>query len=514
MNYCLKSLQSRASETDNWYPHTLRAASGSAGLPGTDGKDVDTLQQGPGGTAGSCHVPQGAPRRGRPVPAPARPAVVPPPPGSLRTGCGAAGRADRSGAGGAARSFGSAWRGPWPRKKPLPRFRPQPPRCRPAPALCPTASPAASPLRAPPLASSAAGPEPPQPRAAGQASARRAGGCPEQKSGSAVLPARAEKPPLEQLYREGSLLGSGGFGSVYSGTRLADGAPVAIKRVSRDRISEWARLQNGALVPLELALMWMVSRPGFRSVVQLLDWFEVPEGFVLVMEHPERCQDLWYFLHERRFLTEPVARGLFRQVLEAVRHCSSRGVLHRDIKAENVLVDLATGETKLIDFGDGTILQDTFYTQMSGTPEYSPPEWILFGCYHGQPATIWSLGILLYELVCGHLPFHTKEDIVRGQLCFPPRVSQGGDAPSRHEGKNGVGSGSWQRSVLLLQLEDYTWCPDQMGKCLQRLWSTSSGSTTPGVTVCRDSPFQKDEDLVQDRLLSWQQLSRGGHPAP
>ncbi|NXP94874.1 PIM1 kinase, partial [Passerina amoena] len=180
----------------------------------------------------------------------------------------------------------------------------------------------------------------------------------------------------------------------------------------------------GALVPLELALLWKVSRPGFRGVVRLLDWFEVPEGFALLMERPQRCQGLWCFLHERRFLTEPVARGLFRQVLEAVRRCSSHSVLHRHIKAENVLVNLATGEAKLIAFGCGTILQDTFYTWMSGTPEYSPWEWILFGCYHGQPATIWSLGILLYELVCGHLPFHTKEDIDRGQLFFPPQVSQ------------------------------------------------------------------------------------------
>ncbi|NWT95948.1 PIM3 kinase, partial [Urocynchramus pylzowi] len=93
-------------------------------------------------------------------------------------------------------------------------------------------------------------------------------------------------------------------------------------------------------------------------------------------------------------LTEPVARGLFRQVLEAVRHCSSRGVLHRDIKLENVLIDLATGEAKLIDFGCGTILQDMFYTWMSGTPEYSPLEGILFSFYRGQSATIWSRGIL------------------------------------------------------------------------------------------------------------------------
>ncbi|XP_054150590.1 LOW QUALITY PROTEIN: serine/threonine-protein kinase pim-1-like [Melozone crissalis] len=182
--------------------------------------------------------------------------------------------------------------------------------------------------------------------------------------------------------------------------------------------------RKGTLVPLELALLWKVSRPGFRSVMRLLDWFEVPKGFALLTEHPQRCQHLWCFLHKRWFLMEPVAQGLLRQVLEAVRRCSRRGVLRHHIKAEKALVNLATGEAKLLDFGCSTILQDTFYTQMSRTSEYSPPEWILFGCYHGQPATIWSLGILLCELVCGHLPFHTNEDIVRGQLFFPPQMSQ------------------------------------------------------------------------------------------
>ncbi|NXR24008.1 PIM1 kinase, partial [Cinclus mexicanus] len=171
----------------------------------------------------------------------------------------------------------------------------------------------------------------------------------------------------------------------------------------------------GALVPLELVLLWMVSWPGFCGIVRLLDWFELPDGFALVMERPERCQDLWHLLHAGGFLPEPVARALFRQVLGAVRHCSSCGVLHRDIKAENVLVDLATSEAKLIDFGCVMILQDTFYTQMAGMPKYYPPEWILFSL---------RLAILLYGLVCMHLPFTTDEDSVQGQLFFRPLVSK------------------------------------------------------------------------------------------
>ncbi|XP_050840143.1 serine/threonine-protein kinase pim-3-like isoform X1 [Serinus canaria] len=135
-----------------------------------------------------------------------------------------------------------------------------------------------------------------------------------------------------------------------------------------------------------------------------------------------------------------------------VSHCPLLNFLHfhRRVNVflctENVLVDLAMGEAKLIDFRCSTILQDTFYTQMSGTPEYSPPECILFGCYHGQPATIWSLGILLYELVCGHLPFHTKEDIVRGQLCFPAWVSQAGEEVDLL----GSGGGGGTRASLLV----------------------------------------------------------------
>ncbi|NWR32020.1 PIM1 kinase, partial [Tachuris rubrigastra] len=93
-------------------------------------------------------------------------------------------------------------------------------------------------------------------------------------------------------------------------------------------------------------------------------------------------------------LTEEMARELFGQVLEPVRHCTNRGVLHHDIKGENIILDLATGEAKLILFGCATFLKDMIYTGWAGTPEHSSPEWILFHCYRGHSATIWSLGIL------------------------------------------------------------------------------------------------------------------------
>ncbi|XP_014736952.1 PREDICTED: LOW QUALITY PROTEIN: serine/threonine-protein kinase pim-1-like [Sturnus vulgaris] len=292
----------------------------------------------------------------------------------------------------------------------------------------PAASAAGSPARAPPLGSAAAGPEPPGPGAGGVARTGTVGGRSGAVSGPGpsadgrVSPAGKAQEALQERYRLGSLLGSGGFGTVYSGTRLADGAPVAIKCVARDRIRHWGELPHGARAPLEIVLMDKVSS-GCLAVILLLEWVELPNSFLLVLERPERCQDLSGLLAERRFLPEEEARGLFRQVLE-----TSCGVLHRDIKPENILLDLATGQLKLIDFGCGAFLQDTAYTQFAGTLSYSPPEWIHHQHYHGEAAAMWSLGLLLYHLVVGKHPFRRGQEIIWGRILFPQRLSQGGSS--------------------------------------------------------------------------------------
>ncbi|KAI1721264.1 protein kinase domain-containing protein [Ditylenchus destructor] len=221
---------------------------------------------------------------------------------------------------------------------------------------------------------------------------------------------------FKKQYRLKGEMGQGGFGVVYKAVRISDDLPVAVKFIERRHVREWGKI-NDERLPMEICMLARCAKiPG---VIRLLDWFSTPEGFLIVMERPSPCIDLFDFIHNQHLLDENVSRFLFRQIVQTTFDCADRKVLHRDLKDENVVIDLVTGETKLIDFGAATLLKKTRYHDFQGTRLYCPPEWFLHSVYLGREATIWSLGILLYNMVNGRLPFHNEKDICTAHLLGP-----------------------------------------------------------------------------------------------
>ncbi|GMT24398.1 hypothetical protein PFISCL1PPCAC_15695, partial [Pristionchus fissidentatus] len=212
---------------------------------------------------------------------------------------------------------------------------------------------------------------------------------------------------FKRLYRLGVECGRGGFGTVYSAFAI-DGTPCAVKYIARRNVTEWAKL-DGKTVPLELVLLMRCQV--VDGVIKVLDWFERPDGYLIVMERPANCSDLFDYISAEGALPEKVARKIFKQVVETVVEISRLGIYHRDIKDENILIDKKTGKITIIDFGSGAWIKEGKYTDFEGTRVYSPPEWITHGKYDGEEATVWSLGVLLYDMVQGDIPFRSDPDI-------------------------------------------------------------------------------------------------------
>ncbi|NP_001120941.1 Pim proto-oncogene, serine/threonine kinase, related 212 [Danio rerio] len=208
-------------------------------------------------------------------------------------------------------------------------------------------------------------------------------------------------------YEIESQLGEGGCGAVFAGTRLEDGLQVAVKVCDfkeEKRFISVDGIENP--LPLEIALHFLANKsPKVKEIVELLDWKVEDDNYFMVLEQPIPCMSLHEFLLDcKGIVPEDKLRKIMYQTTIAAQTCCQRGVLHRDIKLENLLINPDTLEVKLIDFGCGELLTEDSYQSFRGTREYFPPEFLTTGRYHGEPATVWSLGVVLFLLVFYRFP--------------------------------------------------------------------------------------------------------------
>ncbi|XP_039545736.1 serine/threonine-protein kinase pim-3-like [Pimephales promelas] len=222
------------------------------------------------------------------------------------------------------------------------------------------------------------------------------------------------------------MLGEGGFGSVYEGKRLADGLEVAVKFVKKKEGMKYINIpHHAAPVPLEIGLLAIVNRGlKIKEVIELLDWQDQADRYIMVLERPPNCMDGFDFWAQQDYMfNEETARTIMKQVTMAAQMCCAKGVFHSDIKLENLLINPETLEVKLIDFGCGRLMQVMAYNVFSGTHEYCPPEFSRWGKYYAKSATAWSLGMVLFEMLSGHLPGSEEMDKINDDTWSDPRLS-------------------------------------------------------------------------------------------
>ena len=157
----------------------------------------------------------------------------------------------------------------------------------------------------------------------------------------------------------------------------------------------------------------MKKKLNHPNITKILEMFEDDEYILIAMEYINGG-NLFSFVKKRRKLSEKTAKFLFRQIILGIKHIHSKKIVHRDIKLENILIDL-NNNIKICDFGIGRILKNEkqLLYDKCGTPMYMAPEILLSSKtkgYEGFPVDIWSSGISLYIMLSGTLPFNLKNN--------------------------------------------------------------------------------------------------------
>ncbi|XP_036017316.1 serine/threonine-protein kinase MARK2 isoform X7 [Mus musculus] len=227
----------------------------------------------------------------------------------------------------------------------------------------------------------------------------------------------ADEQPHIGNYRLLKTIGKGNFAKVKLARHILTGKEVAVKIIDK------TQLNSSSLQKLfrEVRIMKVLNHP---NIVKLFEVIETEKTLYLVMEYASGGEVFDYLVAHGR-MKEKEARAKFRQIVSAVQYCHQKFIVHRDLKAENLLLD-ADMNIKIADFGFSN--EFTFGNKLDtfcGSPPYAAPELFQGKKYDGPEVDVWSLGVILYTLVSGSLPFdgqnlkELRERVLRGKYRIP-----------------------------------------------------------------------------------------------
>ncbi|KAJ2712455.1 hypothetical protein H4R23_006153 [Coemansia sp. Cherry 401B] len=222
------------------------------------------------------------------------------------------------------------------------------------------------------------------------------------------------------------LVGTGTYGKVFKAEHFTSNTTVALKYTQIKTANDKHSQRHNKRIEREIKLMSLLRHP---NIARLYDVIQIPNYVVMVLEYISGCQLLAY-IQSCGYLKEKEACGLFRQIISAVDYMHRNCIVHRDLKLGNILID-RNNQIRIIDFGFAETFEwgrqlDTF----CGSPCYASPEIICGIKYTGPEVDIWSLGVVLYCMLCGTLPFEGKTDkevyakISRGRFTMPTYLSK------------------------------------------------------------------------------------------
>ncbi|CCD71675.1 Serine/threonine-protein kinase kin-29 [Caenorhabditis elegans] len=223
------------------------------------------------------------------------------------------------------------------------------------------------------------------------------------------------------LYDVGRAIGKGNFATVRIARHKIAKTKVAIKSIDVSALDR----ENLIKLEREVKIVKVIDHP---HIVKSYEIMRVDNMLYIVSEY---CSsgELYETLIEKGRVAENVARKWFSETASAVAYLHSQGIVHRDLKAENILLG-KNSNIKIIDFGFSNFQTgDQLLNTWCGSPPYAAPELLLGNSYDGMKADIWSMGVLLYILVAGGFPFPSdsvnklKRSVLSGLVKIPYWVS-------------------------------------------------------------------------------------------